>query len=147
MNFKIKTFVLLLLCICMVSVVCAEEGQADISGDVPVTYYSNSSTVGQSGYCYSIEYGGNTYYLSTENFNNIVSYVNDDPNCSEHYLTTDEIDNAYNQEGLDIYNSQINNTDFQIKYESGQTVGDDQDANVITHWVINGTDVLNPDDQ
>ncbi len=140
MNSKMKTLVLLLLCITLASVVCAAGGHVDMDAEAEVTYYSADSQIGQSGYCFSVEDYGEIYYLDNTGFELLIS---DDGNTNNSNQVED-YENQLEQEGLESYTVEWNYTDFSFDYESGQTVGNDSDANVITHiYNANGADVLN----
>ncbi len=138
MNFKMKTLLVLLICITLTSVVCAAEGHVDLTGSAEVTFYSSDSTVSQSGYRLSINYEDNTYYLDNAGFEALMSQYGGGMSGS-----LDEYDNELIQEGLDSYTTQMDGSNFSFDYESGQTVGDDSNANVITHiYSEDGSDVL-----
>ncbi len=139
MNKKMKTFALLLLCVTMASVVFAAEGHIDINSNVDATYYSDTSEVGLSGYCFSIDYNDTEYYLDDAGFELLLSDNNGDNNNN-----LEDYNNQLSEEGVESFSMQWNDTNFSFDYEDGQTVGNDTNANVITHiYNSQGNDVLN----
>ncbi len=127
MNSKIKMLVLLVFCITMTSVVCAEQEHVDIDGDITMTFYSESSDVGQSGYISSIEYEGTTYYISSDFLEQQFSENDND------YPSITDIQSQINDMGEQSVSR--DQSDFQagIDYDTNQTVGEDTNANVITN--------------
>ncbi len=131
MNYKIKSLLLLVLCLTMASVVCADTGHSEVSGDLDVTYHGLRTEIGQQ-YPISFVYEDQTYYVDNDNLNKLASSNEDfeylfkyDANFKSPYLLV---------EGNDLeFDRQCNNTDFSFDYETGQTVGNDTNASVVTN--------------
>ncbi len=141
MNRKMKIFTLLLLCITMASVVFAAEGHKTLDGDVEATYYGDNTEVGQSGYCFSFQIDDESYYLDDAGFKLVIE---DDSNRANANQLEQYQQQVQDDSGLATYTMTWNNTDISFDYEDGHTVGNDTNANVITHvYDSNGVDLLN----
>ncbi len=144
---KIKTIILLVLCVMLASTASAgifssdnPDGHMTVDGDVNVTYNNEETIPGRSGYVLSIDYQGGTYYMDA---NQLAEFASVDAMANKIYQYHEGRINGTEITGStvpDEFTVQLNDTNFGFDYKNGMDVdGDGNDTIVTTLYYSNGT--------